>query len=163
VLWLRTHAPATAVVGAAATITVVFFAVARPAYRPHVEPRPRDHGLPYTVARYTSADARRAFAAEGVKLSWRSRMPWVTTLGNRGDVLEIDVFRDRGKVEASGFYDYATESSTGDYVHFPRACGTSIPVAERWRGNVRVMVSCTAARSNAPAWLRVVTRALNRL
>ena len=162
-LWFRTHALATAIVGAAVTTTAVFFAVARPPYRPHVQPLPRDHGLSYKVARYTLSDARRVFADEGITLTWRSHMPTVTTLGNRGDVLEVDVLADRSKMIATGFYDYTTDSSSGEYVHFPRACGTSIPDAERWHGNVRVIVSCSATRGDASEWLRRVTRALSRL
>ena len=161
-LWFRTHVLATVIVAAAVISIAAVFAVARPTYRPETRPSPPDHGLPYTVARYTAADARRVFAAEGIALSPRSSTPTVTTLGNRGDILEVDTFGDRRKVEAAGFYDYATDSS-GNYVHFPRACGTSIPDAERWRGNVRVIVSCTAARGDSAAWLRRVMRALNRL
>ena len=162
-LWFRTHALATVIVAAAVISGAAVFAFARPTYRPETRPLPRDHGLPYTVARYTTADARRAFAAEGIALSRRSSTPTVTTLGNPRDVLEVDTFAARRKVEAAGFYDYTTDSSSGNYVHFPRTCGTSIPDAERWHGNVRVIVSCTAARGESAAWLRRVTRALSRL
>ncbi len=124
-------------------------------------PGPPDRGLPYTHASYSAAEARRAFAEVGVPLGPRSRTQTGTTLGSRGDVLEVDAFADAATVARSGFSDYVV--SNGRYVHFPRACGTSVPDAERWRGNVRVIVSCGRAGRTAGAWLRLVDRALARL
>ena len=122
---------------------------------------PPDHGLPYSTATFTAAAARRAFAASGIALSARSRTPTVTTLGNHGDVLEVDAFGDRRAVERSGFYDYTV--AQGRYVHFARSCSPGGPNAERWHGNVRVIVDCTKAGDAAPRWLRRVDRALERL
>jgi hypothetical protein len=158
---LRGHPLVIIIAVATVAAAVGFFVVARPQYHPQVMSPPPDHGLPYTVAAYTAADATRAFAREGIALTPRSHSATVTTLGNHGDILEVDAFADRELVEKSGFYDYAT--SGGRYVHFPRSCGTAIPDAERWRGNVRVIVSCTAAGSDAESWLRSVERALARL
>jgi hypothetical protein len=70
----------------------------------------------------------------------------------------VDVFGDPQKVEAAGFHDYLP--SNGRYVHFPRTCGTSLADAERWRGNVRVIVSCGAAAVASAEWLRRADRAL---
>jgi hypothetical protein len=51
----------------------------------------------------------------------------------------------------------------GRYAHFPRMCGSQSADAERWRGNLRVIVSCTAAGSASSGWLARVARALGRL
>jgi hypothetical protein len=133
---------ATAIVGAA------LFALA-----PH-------GGLPYTKASFTAADAKHAFGTEGVELAVRSRSVVMTTLGNPGDVLEVDAFADRPTVERSGFRDVTV--SDGRRVPFARDCSSSVP-AERWRGNIRVLVDCTRAGSAGPGWLLRVERALNRL
>jgi hypothetical protein len=121
---------------------------------------PRGGGLPYTQASFTAADARHAFGAEGVELSVRSRSVVMTTLGNPGDVLEVDAFADRRTVERSGFHDVTV--SDGRRVPFARDCSSSVP-AERWRGNIRVLVDCARARSAGPGWLLRVERALSRL
>jgi len=143
------------VVGLAALAAA--FAFARPSSTPTAALPPDD--LPYTSVSYSRADAVVAFAAVGVRLTPRSKSVVITTLGNRGDALEVDIFGDARQVKASGFYDYLPLN--GRYVHFPRTCGTAIGDAERWKGNVRVIVDCTAA---APAaWLRRAQRALARL
>jgi hypothetical protein len=149
---------ATVVVGAGALF-------AHSAYHPSRIPLPPDHGLPYTKPSFTAVDARRAFAAEGIRLTSRSRTATVTTLGSRRDVLEVDAFGDRKRVERSGFYDYTVAGSgaSAHYIHFPRACHGEAPDAERWRGNIRVIVSCAKAGSAAPRWLTRVDRALARL
>jgi hypothetical protein len=134
---------ATAIVGAA------LFALA-----------PRGGGLPYVKATFTPGDAKRAFASEGVTLVVRSRSVVMTTLGNPGDVLEVDVFADRQIVERSGFHDVTI--ANGRRVPFARDCSSSVP-AERWRENIRVLVDCARARSAGPGWLLRVERALNRL
>ena len=159
---LREHLAAVAIVVVAVAATGTYFAVASAGYRRHVAQPPRDSGLPYTVVSYTAADARRAFAAEGIALTPRSRASTVTTLGNRGDVLEVDAFAARDRVERAGFSDYAL-AADGRYVRFPKDCRTAIPDAERWRGTVRVIVSCTAAGGAAARWLRRVDTALARL
>ena len=138
-----------------------FFAFARPAYHPESPPAPPDHGLPYTKVSYTAAEAKRAFAAEGIALTLRSQQPGiVTTLGNEGDVLEVDAFGDANRVRRSGFSDYTSVNDR--FVHFPHACRPGVVDAERWRGNVRVIVAC-AASPNPNAWLRRAARALGRL
>jgi hypothetical protein len=161
VLLLRRHVLAVGIVVAAAAAIGAFVAVARPTYQRQVMQAPADHGLPYTVASYTASDARRAFAAEGIVPTPRSHSAAVTTLGNRGDILEVDAFADRETVERSGFYNYTLVG--GRYVPFPSACGAGAHTAARWRGNVRVIVSCSIARDAAPDWLTRVERALARL
>ena len=117
-------------------------------------------GLPYSKASFTAADAKRGFAGEGIDLSVRSRSVLMTTLGNRGDVLEVDAFGDRNAVERSGFRDVTV--ANGRRVPFARDCSSPVP-AERWRGNIRVLVDCARAGAAAPVWLSRVERALNRL
>jgi hypothetical protein len=117
-------------------------------------------GLPYTKASFTAADATHAFAAEGVVLSVRSRSVVMTTLGDPRDVLEVDAFADRRTVERTGFHDVTV--SRGRRAPFARDCSSSVP-AERWRGNVRVLVDCARAGATAPGWLQRVERALDRL
>jgi len=134
---------ATAIVGAA------LFALA-----------PRGGGLPYVKATFTPGDAKRAFASEAVTLVVRSRSVVMTTLGNPADVLEVDVFADRQIVERSGFHDVTI--ANGRRVPFARDCSSSVP-AERWHGNIRVLVDCAQARSAGSGWLLRVERVLNRL
>jgi hypothetical protein len=115
--------------------------------------------LPYSKASFTAADVKRAFAREGIDLSVRSRSVLMTTLGNPGDILEVDVFGDRKAVERSGFHDVTI--ANGRPVPFARDCSSSVP-AERWHGNIRVLVDCTRARTAGQAWLLRVERAFNR-
>ena len=158
--FLRSHLAAVAAAVAATGAVLVF---ARPAYHPHVEPPPPDHGLPYTRATYTAADARRAFAAEGVSLIPRSSLPQMTDLSDRPLVVEVTIFGNPKKLAAAGFYDYNTTDANGHYVYFPRTCANGARDAERWRGNVRAILGCAAAGAAAPAWLQRVDRALARL
>lgn len=109
----------------------------------------------------TTAETRRAFAAEGITLTSRSTSATITTLGNRRDVLEVDIFGDPKKVAAFGFHD-VTINASGNYVHFPWSCTASSGTAARWHGNVRVVVHCTVAGDNA-RWMRRAQRALTRL
>jgi hypothetical protein len=149
---LRAHRTAVAGLVVAAFALGAVFAFVRPKTHPSVTASPpRD--LPYRSATYSTADAIQAFAAVGVRLSPRSKSATITTLGNRGDTLEVDVFGDARRVTAAGFHDYLFVN--GRYTRFPRACGTARLEAERWRGNVRVIVRCTPA-----ARLRHVERAL---
>jgi hypothetical protein len=165
---VRGHLAVVSVVALAAAAVGAVFVFARPAYHPHVTPEPPDHGLPYTTVSYSAADAQRAFAAEGIALTPRSHGSAMTTLGNRGDILEVDAFGERAKVEASGFWDYTTDAA-GGYVHFPRDCASGTPGApgsydaELWHGNIRVIVSCDTAGKAGAAWLRRARRALARL
>jgi hypothetical protein len=159
---VRLIRPHVAVVAVAIAATAAVFAFARPAYHRRVEPAPPDHGLRYTHVAYTAADARRAFAAEGVALIPRWRLPQTTDLSDRGLVVEVTVFGDPKKVAATGFYDYTIDAS-GQYVHFSKTCANGARDAERWRGNVRAIVSCTAAGAGALTWLGRVERAFARL
>jgi hypothetical protein len=126
---------------------------------------PHDHGLPYTKASLTAADARRAFAAEGVRLTFRSHVAAMATLGDRRDVLEVDAFGDRKAVERTGFSDYTVVGlgAAAHYAHFPHSCGGGALAAERWHGNIRAIVSCPKAGKAASRWLERVDRALARL
>jgi hypothetical protein len=164
---VRGHVVAVSIVALAVAAVGAVFMFARPAYHPYVIPAPPDHGLSYTTVAYSAGDARRAFAAQGIALTARSQLPPITTLGNAGDILEVDVFGERAKVEA-GFWDYTTDA-TGHYVHFPRDCASGTPGvagsydAELWHGNVRVIVNCDTAGKAGAAWLRRAQHALARL
>jgi hypothetical protein len=158
---LRAHQLAIAVVAVALAAVGAVFVFARPTYHPYVIPGKLDNALPFTAVSYTAADARRAFAAEGIRLTERSKSPTSTTIGNRGDILEVDAWGDPDKVKASGFHDYIVVN--GQYAHIPRVCGSGTPDAERWRGNIRVVVSCTRAGAASGAWLGRVQRALAHL
>jgi hypothetical protein len=162
---VRGHLAVVSIVGLAIAAVSGVFLFARPGYQPRVTPNPPDHGLSYTVVTYSAADARRAFAGTGIALTARSQSPTITTLGNKGDILEVDMFGERAKVEAAGFWDFTTDA-TGHYVHFPNNCASGTPGvagsydAELWRGNIRVIVNCKAAGSAGAAWLRRAQHAL---
>lgn len=158
---LKGHVLASGIVVVAVTSVGAVFAFAAPAYHRQVMPGPPNNDLPYTVVSYTSADARRAFAAEGINLSPRAKSPTTTTLGNRGDILEVDVFGDPEKVKQTGFYDYTIVND--HYAHFPRDCSSGGLDAELWQGNVRVIVNCSAAGSSSRLWLRRAERAIAHL
>jgi hypothetical protein len=119
-----------------------------------VDRRQSVNALPYTVARYDEGDVRRAFAAEGVTLTFRSRSDHseITTLGNDRDVLELDVFGKPDAVRASGFHD------------LDRAAGCAVEghLAVRWHGNVRAILNCDLTRADEP-WLARMDRALATL
>jgi hypothetical protein len=87
--------------------------------------------------------------------------PRITTLGNRRDVLAVDIFGEPKKVKAAGFYN-VTVDANGDYVPFPRECTASSRPAARWQGNVRVVVNC-AADGDGASWMRRAQRALAHL
>jgi hypothetical protein len=165
---VRGHPVAASIVALAVAAVGAVFLFARPAYHPYVMPGPPDHGLSYTTVAYDTADARRAFAAQGIALTRRSQGPTIATLGNTGEILEVDVFGERAKVEKAGFYNYTTDA-VGRYVHFPRDCASGTPGvdgsydAELWRGNIRVIVNCDTAGRAGTAWLRRAQRALARL
>lgn len=117
--------------------------------------------LPYQVVSYSQADAVSAFAAVGLRLKPKSKAGAITTLGSRGDALEVDVFGEPQQVKAAGFHDYVL--SKGRYVHLPRTCSTGLVAAERWKGNLRVVVRCIGARRAGASLLGRVDRALARL
>ena len=159
--FLRRHLHSAGVVTFAIAAAATAVGLARTTPHPRGLEAPPDNDLPFTQATYTAADARRAFAAEGIRLTLRSRVPDLVTLGNRGDVLEVDAFGDPELVKRSGLFDYTLIN--GRYAHFPRTCGQGSPDAERWHGNVRVIVSCPAAGAAASEWLARVDRALAHL
>jgi len=77
-------------------------------------------------------------------------------------VVELTAFGDRKTVDASGFSNYYTFAN-GRWSLAPKSCVAGAKNAERWRGNVRVIVSCTRAGGASNAWLRRVALALGRL
>jgi hypothetical protein len=163
-LWLSRHLIAVAIVGVAVASVGAVFAFARPAYRPYVMPSaPKD--LPYTAVTYTVADVRQAFAADDLHIGLNRSTAGgvgITSFSAQSDVLEVDVFGDPQQVKDSGFSDYFTFVD-GHWVKAPRTCGPGDRNAERWHGNVRVIVSCARAGSASKTWLRRVELALGRL
>jgi len=137
------------------------FAFARPTYHPFAQ-QPPPFFLPYTSVTYSLADARKAFAPAGIRFATTSHQQGVQSLSTGGYVLEVDVFGDPQKVKDSGFDPYHALVQ-GHWVAAPRTCGSGFPAAERWRGNVRVVVSCTRAGSASNTWLRRAAVALDRL
>ena len=116
--------------------------------------RQNDDTLPYTVARYDEGDVRRAFAAEGVNLTFRSRSDHseITTLGNARDVLELDVFGKPDAVRASGFHDLKPAAD----------CAVEGHLAIHWRDNVRAILNCDLTRDDESSLARM-NRALAAL
>jgi hypothetical protein len=157
----RQHAWAVAVVALGVTVVGLFLTVWRPRYRPSAQKLP-SAPLPYNRVQFTPADAKRAFAAVGVRLVPKSRVPGVvTTIGTPNDEFEVDIFGDPAHVKALGGSPDIITDSHGKYVRIPSTCTTGIPDAERWRGNVRFVISCdNAAHAQL---LNVGTRALAKL
>lgn len=112
----------------------------------HAEP------LPYDAVRYDAADAKRAFAGQGVKLAVRSRQQWVTDLADASNVVEVTVFGDSDSVRRTGFRD----------LEHGRDCTVAGHLALHWRTNVRAIVNCDLVRSDR-AWIARVDRALAAL
>jgi hypothetical protein len=140
---VRQYVWAIALVALAVSVAVVFLTVWRPRYQPVKQTVPTTP-LPYSSVRFTAEDAKRAFAAVGVQLVPRSRIPGaVATIGSRNDAFEVDVFGDPGRVNALGGSPEIIVDSKGNYVRIPRTCTSGIPDAERWRGNVRFVIRCT--------------------
>lgn len=162
--WVSRHVTAVAVISIAVATTGAVFAFARPTYHPYVMPK-APNNLPYTAVTYSVADARRAFAAVDLRLAPhvpRAVTAGITTLWSKGYVVEVDVFGDPKVVKDSGFSDYYTFAN-GRWSLAPKSCVPGAKNAERWRGNVRVIVSCTASGAAATPWLTRVSRALGRL
>jgi hypothetical protein len=161
---VRGHLFSVCVIAAAAVAAAGVFTFARPTYHPYVMPTP-PHDLPYASATYTAADVSRAFAAVGIKLEAHGPRPTrsypITDLSNKGLTVEATAFGDPQQVKDSGFSDYTAVD--GHWAHFPRACIAGATNAERWRGNIRVMISCTRAGDASSAWLRRARRALGQL
>jgi hypothetical protein len=86
----------------------------------------------------------------------------IVDLSTKNLVVEVDAFGDPKKVIAAGFSDYLTFSD-GRWVKTPRSCTNGARLAERWSGNVRVIVNCAIAGPSAPGWLRRVDVAFARL
>ncbi len=162
------HFLSIAVVTAGVVAVIGVFTFARPTSHPSVLPPPPDAGLPYLKVTYSADDAKRAFAAVGVKLLLRTHEPIpahaapMIDLSTRNLIVAVDAFGDAKKVAASGFSDYFLVSN-GHWVHAPRSCEPGAIDAERWRGNIRVIVSCTRAGTEARTWLRLADQALARL
>lgn len=150
-LWITRHAIAFAVIALATAAIGAVFVFARPGYDRHVS-IPKDAMPPYTKVSYRPADARRVFAQEGISLTPRSSGSMGTTLGNRRDVLEVDIFGDPLVLKNAGFHDLV----------LGRNCNQSSRLAERWRGNIRVIVDCSIT-SNGQRMVDHVQRALSRL
>jgi hypothetical protein len=161
VLGVRRHTWPVAVVAAALAMFAVVMTGARPSYHASRRQPPHEQ-LPYSAVRYSAQDSKRAFARTGIRLVPKSSASRVTTLGTSGDLLEVDAFGEPARVERFGTPDYITDSA-GNYVHIPRKCTSGLPTAERWRGNIRVVISCTKAGSSAGAWLSRVDHALAHL
>jgi hypothetical protein len=159
--FIRVHPLSFALVGIVVTAAAAVFAVARPTDHSDVVPAPPNNDLPYAAVSFDVTDAKQAFTPENVDLSIQSKTGTVTTLGSADDLLEVDVFGDPDPVKRSGFYDYTIKN--GRYVHFPTSCGAGASTAERWHGNVRVILNCSGAGSDASNWLQTVDRALARL
>lgn len=125
-----------------ASVAGLFLTIWRPRYRPLTQKLPAAP-LPYSDVQFTTDDAKRAFAAVGVGLVPKSRVPGVvTTIGSRSDAFEVDVFGDPARMNALGGAPEIITDSHGNYVRIPRTCTSGIPDAERWRGNVRFVIRC---------------------
>ncbi|HEV7215527.1 MAG TPA: hypothetical protein VGP33_10420 [Chloroflexota bacterium] len=104
----------------------------------------------------------RAFASQGIHLVLGATQPGMEGANSTDLALEVTAFGDRKTVDASGFSDYYTFSN-GQWSLAPKSCGAGAKNAERWRGNVRVIVSCTLAGGTSSARLRQASLALSRL
>ncbi|MGH3025991.1 MAG: hypothetical protein ACRDLR_06060 [Gaiellaceae bacterium] len=124
--------------------------------------------MPYTKVTYSARDAQRAFRGVGIELVRHTHQPVpagnppIVDLSNSGDIVVVDVFGNPQRVAASGFSDYFTIMN-GHWEKAPRTCSPGARSAEQWRGNVRVIVSCTQAGASAPAWVARAGRALAQL
>jgi hypothetical protein len=165
--WVSRHVAAVAVVLFAVAVMGGVFAFARPTYHPYVMPPPPGDGLTYTKVTYSGEDVKRAFAVSGIKLLGApanaprpAHSEPMVDFHDKDVVLEATVFGDRKRVDASGFSDYYTFAN-GRWSLAPKSCVAGAKNAERWRGNVRVIVSCT--RGDSDSWLRKAAVALGRL
>lgn len=111
-----------------------------------------DDALPYASVVYNVRDAKAAFAAEGVRLTPRSRTPGMADLASARDVLEVTVFGPPDVVRRTGFHD----------LHHGPDCTVAGHLALHWRGNVRAIVNCDLA-VNDHAWITRMDRALAAL
>jgi hypothetical protein len=147
---LRAHLVSVAIVVAAVAVLGAVFAFARPTYHRYVMPSPPGDGLSYTTVSYTPANAKRAFAAHGIALQRGPKQAGMADLHTSDSGIEVTVFGDRKTVDASGFSDYYTFAN-GKWSLAPKNCVSGAKNAERWRGNVRLIVTCTSAVRLVPA------------
>ena len=140
---LRSHVAAVAVVVVAVLTTTGAFLFARPQYHPYQMPKPPSDGLNYTNTKYTAAGALRAFAAHGLQLVPGMQTGPIKGFHTRDQTVLVDVFGPRAAVDAEGFSDYYTFVN-GKWYLAPKNCVAGAKSAERWRGNVRLIVYCTA-------------------
>lgn len=158
---VRQHAWAVAIVALAAAAAGLFLTVWRPHYEPSTQHVP-SVSLPYSHVQFTASDAKRAFAAVGVRLVPKSRVPGiVTTIGTPDDRFEVDIFGSPTRVTALGGSPEVITDARGKYVRIPSTCTPGIPDAERWNGNVRFVVRC--ANVAHAELLAVGARALAKL
>ena len=157
---LRGHFIAVFIVALGVAATAAAFTVARPEHRKEVMVAPNQE-LPYTEVEFTAADARRAFAAEGITLLPRIRSTWITSLGSSGDLMAVDIFGEPAQVKAAGFYNYTLVD--GQYVRMPSDCAAGNTTATRWHGNVRAIVDCVRDPAESRRRLSRVERAFARL
>jgi hypothetical protein len=108
--------------------------------------------LPYDKVTFKASDARRAFAGQRIDLAVKSRGPSVTSLGDRRDILEVDVFGDPSALEREGFHDLPGG----------RDCSVAGHLALHWHRNVRAILNCDLVRNDA-RWLARMNRALTAL
>ncbi len=149
-------------------VLVGVFTFARPQYHPYVMPKPPREPLPYAKVLYSARDAQRAFRAAEIKLVLHTHEPVpvgappIIDLSNNGNTVVVDVFGDPKRVAASGFSDYFNFTN-GHWLKAPTMCSPGADGAERWRGNVRVIVSCRNTGTSASLWLARAARALANL
>ena len=158
-LWIRAYAAAVGIVALAFLAAASALTFARPKAHPSAVPPQPHSALPYTHATYSARDAERVFRSVDIKLVRRTRGPLpvgdppIIDLSNGANIVEVDVFGDPQRVPGSGFSDSV----------IPKSCTNGAKAAERWSGNVRAIVDCTAAGASAPAWAARVDRALAKL
>ena len=111
------------------------------------------HSLPYDDTTYDADDAVRAFANAGITLKQRARSDYVTTFGDRRNVLEVDVWGPPDLVENTGFHDLTWE----------RDCRSVARDAGFWESNVRVVVDCRRAGRAGQEWVARAMSAIAQL
>jgi hypothetical protein len=157
---VRQHTSAIVIVALVAATAGIVLTIERPRAQASTEAAP-SVPVPYSHVQFTVRDARRAFAAVGVRLVAKSHVPGVgTMIGTRDDTVEVDVFGDPARVNAAGSPDMITDAH-GNYVRMPSTCTPGIPDAARWRGNVRFVIRC--ATPGRAQLLARGTRALAKL
>jgi hypothetical protein len=167
-LWIRAHVAALGLLAFALLATAGAFMFARPHAHASVLPRQPHEPLPYSKVTYNATDAQRAFRTADITLVRHTHEPVpvgeppIVDLGSRRGTVEVDVFGNPQRVAASGFSDYFIMKN-GHWLKAPKTCSPGAQAAEQWRGNLRVIVSCTKAGASASTWLASVDRALARL